>query len=126
MVLIDWRAGSASEGKCEAAVIISVMGNEREATGSGNGQVDALYSAINKIVDFEPVLEHLHIEAVTESADAQGSTTVRVRVGDELYMGRAVSTDIIAASVQAYILALNRAMIDQEEIVDRDTMKEAV
>lgn len=109
--LVDWRASSGSDGQCEAAVILDVGGTEREATGRGNGQVDALYTAIDNILDSGAKLEHLHVEAITESADAQGSVTVRVRVDDDVYTGRAVSTDIIAASLNAYILAMNRAMV---------------
>lgn len=123
--LIDWRAASGADDVCEAAVMLEIFGKEQEATGRGNGQVDALYTAVNALVDFEPVLEHLHVEAITSSADAQGSTTVRVLVGEELYTGRSVSTDIIAASLRAYILALNRAMVDRQS-ESRIRAKEAV
>lgn len=109
--LIDWRAASGSDGDCEAAVILEINGREREATGRGNGQVDALYTAVDALVDIQPKLEHLHVEAVTSSADAQGSVLTRVRVGDEVYTGQAVSTDIIAASLDSYIQAINRALV---------------
>ena len=109
--LLDWRAGSGSSGECEAAVMLEINGREREATGRGNGQVDALYTAVDALIDIQPRLEHLHVEAVTSSADAQGSVLTRVRVGDEVYTGQAVSTDIIAASLDSYIQAINRALV---------------
>ena len=115
--LIDWRASSGSDGACEAAVMLEINGREREATGRGNGQVDALYTAVDALVDIQPKLEHLHVEAVTSSADAQGSVLTRVRVGDQVYTGHAVSTDIIAASLDAYIQAINRALVDREQRV---------
>ncbi|MEZ4570384.1 MAG: alpha-isopropylmalate synthase regulatory domain-containing protein [Thermomicrobiales bacterium] len=111
--LVDWRASSASDGSCEAAVMLEINGREREATGRGNGQVDALYTAVDALVDIQPRLEHLHVEAVTSSADAQGSVLTRVRVGDEVYTGHAVSTDIISASLDSYIQAINRALADR-------------
>lgn len=113
IVIADWRSSSGAEGACDAAVMLLIDGIETEATGRGNGQVDALYKAVNSTIAFEPELESLHVEAVTSSADAQGSVAVRVRVGDRVYNGRAVSTDIISASLSAYVLALNRAMIDR-------------
>ena len=113
--LIDWRAASSSDGSCEAAVMIELDGREREATGRGNGQVDALYSAVDALIDIQPKLEHLHVEAVTSSADAQGSVLTRVRVNDEVYTGQAVSTDIIAASLDSYIQAINRALVDRSK-----------
>jgi 2-isopropylmalate synthase len=125
IVLIDWRSSSGSDGTCDAAVIVSIDGREQEATGKGNGQVDALYSAMDGVVDFEPKLEHLHVEAITSSADAQGSVNVRVRVGERIYNGRAVATDIIAASLSAYILALNRAVVDRSRNVT-ERVKETV
>jgi len=112
--LIDWRAASGSDGACEAAVMLEINGIEREATGRGNGQVDALDSAVDAMIDIQPKLEHLHVEAVTSSADAQGSVLTRVRVGDRVYTGHAVSTDIIAASLDAYIQSINRALVDRE------------
>lgn len=113
--LLDWRASSSSDGRCEAAVMLEIDGREREATGRGNGQVDALYTAVDALVDIQPKLEHLHVEAVTSSADAQGSVLTRVRVGDQVYTGQAVSTDIIAASLDSYIQAINRALVDRAD-----------
>ncbi len=125
--LLDWRASSASDGSCEAAVMLEINGREREATGRGNGQVDALYTAVDALVDIQPKLEHLHVEAVTSSADAQGSVLTRVRVGDQVYTGQAVSTDIIAASLDAYIQAINRALVDRADKAQTSaTKREAV
>ena len=107
--LVDWRAHSGSDGGAEAAVMVDVNGREREATGQGNGQIDALYSAIDSVTGMDATLEQFSIDAITPGDDAQGSVTVRVSVGDEVYTGRGVATDIIEASVKAYVMALNRA-----------------
>jgi 2-isopropylmalate synthase len=86
-----------------------VKGKEREATAKGNGQISALFSAIDSVSDLEPTLEQFSIDAITPGEDAQGSVTVGVAVGGTVYIGRGVSTDIVQASVNAYIMALNRA-----------------
>ncbi len=109
--LLAWRGGSSSEGRAEAAVILDVEGRECEATGSGNGQVDALFSAINSIVRIRCTLAGYHIDAVTPGGDAQGAVTVKITVGDQYYTGRGVATDIVEASVRAYLIALNRAAV---------------
>ncbi|RIK44594.1 MAG: 2-isopropylmalate synthase [Chloroflexi bacterium] len=107
--LLAWRASSGSDGKAQAAVILEHGGIEREATGSGNGQIDALYSAIDSIVQLGAELEEYHIDAITPGDDAQGAVTVRVTVDGRTYSGHGVATDIIESSVKAYLTALNRA-----------------
>jgi 2-isopropylmalate synthase len=109
--LLAWRANSGSEGHAEAGVILDVEGRECEATGSGNGQVDALFSAINTITKSKCVLTKYHIEAVTPGEDAQGSVLVEVDCGGQRYSGRGVATDIVEASVRAYLVALNRVAV---------------
>ena len=108
-VLLAWRASSGSDGKADAAVVLGLNGYEREATGKGNGQIDALYSAIDAIVALDAELEEYHIDAITPGDDAQGAVTVRVKVEGRTYSGHGVATDIIESSVKAYLTALNRA-----------------
>ncbi|HET8627524.1 MAG TPA: 2-isopropylmalate synthase, partial [Thermomicrobiales bacterium] len=109
--LVAWRANSGSEGRAEAAVMMDVEGRECEATGSGNGQVDALFAAIDSLARISCTLTAYHIEAVTPGGDAQGAVTVKIAVGDEEYAGRGVATDIVEASIRAYLVALNRAAV---------------
>lgn len=109
--LVAWRAHSGSEGAAEAAVMIDHSGIEREATGSGNGQIAALYKAIDSIVGIENELEAYHIDAVTPGEDAQGAVTVRIKVDGHIYSGHGVATDIVESSIRAYLTALNRAAV---------------
>ncbi|HUG17191.1 MAG TPA: 2-isopropylmalate synthase [Thermomicrobiales bacterium] len=109
--LLAWQAHSGSDGEAEAAVIVGVNGVEREATGRGNGQIDALYSAIDSIVGIENVLQQYHIDAVTPGEDAQGAVMVRILVDGNVYAGHGVATDIVESSVRAYLTALNRAAV---------------
>jgi 2-isopropylmalate synthase len=109
--LLAWRAHSGSDGDAEAAVIIAVEGIEREATGRGNGQIAALYQAIDAVVDIENELTEYRIDAVTPGEDAQGAVVVRIKVDGQVYSGHGVATDIVESSVRAYLTALNRAAV---------------
>ena len=109
--LLGWRANSGSDGQAEAAVIVGVNGVEREATGKGNGQIDALYSAINAVVGIENTLDQYHIDAVTPGEDALGAVLVRIKVDGRTFTGHGVATDIVESSIKAYLTALNRAAV---------------
>ncbi|MEX2425485.1 MAG: 2-isopropylmalate synthase [Thermomicrobiaceae bacterium] len=107
--LAGWRAHSGSDGKAEAWVKLNVGDGEREASSGGNGQIDALFGAIDRLIGRECELEAFHVDAVTPGEDAQGAVSVRVKYGEQVYNGRGVATDIVEASVRAYLMAVNRA-----------------
>ena len=116
-VLTGWRAHSGSDGRAEAWVKLNVDGVERETSATGNGQIDALFRAIDKLVPGGCELEAFHIDAITPGQDAQGSVQVRLKCGEQVYNGRGVATDIVEASVRAYLAALNRTTISAEVTV---------
>jgi 2-isopropylmalate synthase len=95
--------------------------NGRELTDSchGTGPVDAVYRAINRIVDMENDLIEFSIQAVTEGIDALADVTIRIRRGNDIYTGRGAHTDIVVASGKAYIHALNK-LIDRVTPVDAE------
>jgi len=81
---------------------------------SGDGPVDAMYNAINKIVGLAPSLADYAIKAVTGGTDAIGDATVKVRDGDGLFIGRGTSTDILEASAKAYLAAVNKIIHERQ------------
>lgn len=107
--LAGWRANSGSDGRAEAWVKLKVGDVEREGSSGGNGQIDALFGAIDRLIGRECELDAFHVDAVTPGEDAQGAVSVRVKYGDQVYNGRGVATDIVEASVRAYLMAVNRA-----------------
>jgi 2-isopropylmalate synthase len=109
--LLAWRSASASEGRADAAVVLEIDGKEYEASGVGNGQVDALFKAIDALVRLRTTLTSYRIDAVTPGEDAQGAVSITIQVGGQEYQGRGVATDIVEASIRAYVVALNRATI---------------
>jgi 2-isopropylmalate synthase len=76
----------------------------------GDGPVDAVYRAINRIVKVPNQLIEFSVESITEGIDAMGDVTIRIRSGDKIYTGRGAATDIVVASAKAYMNALNRLL----------------
>jgi len=88
---------------------------EKESTGIGNGPIDASLNAVNQILGCKDVtLETFNINATTGGTDALGKVDVRVRKKDKLARGHCSSTDIIEASIRAYLHALN-TLLDEEK-----------
>jgi len=100
-----------------AAVGIRVDGEVIEDAACGDGPVDAVFKAIEKVTGFHVELAHYSLNAVTGGKDAVGEVTVKVEYNGKLYMGRGISTDILEASARAYISAINRLMHEAGEEV---------
>jgi 2-isopropylmalate synthase len=83
-------------------------GEERTDAAIGTGPVDAVYRAINRVVDIPNQLVEFSVQSVTEGIDAIGEVTIRLRHQERFFSGHAANTDIIVASAQAYTNALNR------------------
>lgn len=88
--------------------LISPQGEELSDAAIGTGPVDAVYKAINRVVNVPNQLIEFSVQSVTAGIDAIGEVTIRLRHNDRVYSGRAANTDIIVASAQAYVNALNR------------------
>ena len=81
---------------------------ELERVAIGHGPIDAAFKAIDKITKVDVTLEDFKIDAVTEGEDAQGEAIVKLCCKGETYTGRGVSTDIIEASIKAYLNGVNK------------------
>ena len=88
--------------------IIDNKDNVVEAIGKGNGPIDAAFGAIDSVTSNRAKLVTYTINAITEGEDALGEVIVRLASDDKTVIGRAVSTDIIQASLMAYINGLNK------------------
>ena len=80
----------------------------------GDGPIDAAFLAIERITGCHYELDDFQIQAVTEGREAMGQTVVKLRSGGKLYSGKGISTDIVGASIQAYINALNKIVYEEE------------
>jgi len=82
----------------------------------GDGPIDAAFLAIEQITGQHYELDDFQIQAVTEGREAMGQTVVKLRSGGKLYSGRGISTDIVGASIHAYINALNKIVYEEESV----------
>jgi len=73
----------------------------------GDGPIDSIFKAINEIVGQEPELELYEIGAVTGGSSSQGEAMVKIAMDGRRWNGRGVSTDVIEASIMAYLSAIN-------------------
>lgn len=76
----------------------------------GDGPIDACYRAIDRVTQIETHLVNYSLGAVTGGKDALGEVTVQIRDNGHVFAGRGTSTDVIEASVRAYLQAINRLM----------------
>ena len=84
------------------------QGKELTDAAIGTGPVDAVYKAINRVVNVPNKLIEFSVKSVTAGIDAMGEVTIRLQHEGKIYSGHAADTDIIVASARAYISALNR------------------
>ena len=81
---------------------------------TGTGPVDAIYKAINRIVQVPNTLSEFTVKSITEGIDAIGEVTIRIQKNGGVYVGRGSDTDILVASAKAYLNALNRLLAMEE------------
>ena len=91
--------------------LLDANGVEHVACSVGTGPVDAVYKAVNQIVDVENDLTEFAVQSVTRGIDALGEVSIRVTDADgEVFTGRGADSDIIVSSTKAYLHALNRLL----------------
>jgi 2-isopropylmalate synthase len=85
----------------------------------GDGPVDAIYSAIQRLTGVRANLADYHIRAVTKGKEAQGEVTIELEHNGRKVRGRGLSTDILEASALAYLAAINRlrSLSNRERLV---------
>ena len=106
-----------------ATVKLEYKGEERTATSTGNGPVDATIKAIIKALDIKPRLLDYSIKALTPDTEAMAEARVVLELGEVKASGRGTDTDVIKASVDAFVDALNRAIVRKEYIIKRNMAK---
>jgi 2-isopropylmalate synthase len=120
----------ASNVRAPLAKVTVRMPDGTTGSGSftGDGPVDAFFSAINAATGHDARLKEFHVSAVTGGRDALGEVTVLLELGGRLASGAGVSTDILEASGKAYLRALSNALSDDavaeaERVLEREARK---
>lgn len=114
-VLESFQISSGNKVIANSVISLRRNGNVITEAATGDGPVDAAFNAMERAVGVGFVLEDYKLNAVTEGTDALGEVIVRVSKDENVFVGRAISTDIIEASVKAYLNAINRAVSDLGE-----------
>ena len=96
-----------------ANLLLEKDGEKLRGVGVGDGPIDAAFDAIEQIIGHHYELDDFQIQTVTEGRDAMGSALVKLRADGKVYSGSGISTDIIGASIRAYISALNKIVYDE-------------
>ncbi len=96
-----------------ATVKLQIDNMTFEAAATGDGPVDAGYKAVDRITDIYGNMLEYKLNAIGAGKDALGEVLSRIEIGDGVYNGRGLSTDIIEASVKSYINAINKYYYEQ-------------
>jgi 2-isopropylmalate synthase len=91
-----------------ASVCLNIAGEKFEAAASGNGPVDAAINAVKTIIHRQMTIQEFLIQAINKGSDDIGKVHMQVAHDGNVYYGFAANTDIIAASVEAFIDAINK------------------
>ncbi|MBN2369971.1 MAG: 2-isopropylmalate synthase [Vicinamibacteria bacterium] len=107
--IVSFHISTATGALPTAAVALQKSGGERFSDAAvGDGPIDALFTAIERITGVNVVLKDYEVRSVTVGEDAQGEVSVEVEHGGRSWRGQATSTDILEASARAFLLAVNR------------------
>lgn len=99
-----------------ATIRLKKLGDSIQEASCGDGPIDAIYKAIDRITGIPVKLSDYSIKAVTSGQDALGEVIVKVRENGNAYVGRGLSTDIIEASTLAYLHAVNKIARNKAKI----------
>ncbi len=98
-----------------ASAQITIQKGDEQIQGVciGDGPIDAAFLAVEQIIGHHYELDDFQINSVTEGKEAMGSAIVKLRAGGKLYSGNGISTDILSASIRAYINAVNKIVYEE-------------
>lgn len=108
-IKIDYLQVTSGVGvKSVASLGLLIAGEKFEAAASGNGPVDAAIKALKQIIKRNMTLQEFTIQAISRGSDDVGKVHMQVEHQGQIYYGFGANTDIIAASVEAYVNAINK------------------
>ncbi len=102
--------------KPHARLSLSVNDNLLTTESTGSGPVDAAFKAIEKVANSGADLKLYSVNAITSGTDSQGEVTVRLERSGRIINGNGADTDIVVASIKAYLNALNILMSGTQRI----------
>ena len=108
-VKLDFLQVTTGKGvKSVASIGLDISGQKFEEASSGNGPVDAAINALKKIIQKHMTLKEFTIQAISKGSDDVGKVHMQVEYNGNVYYGFGANTDIVTASVEAYIDCINK------------------
>jgi 2-isopropylmalate synthase len=112
--LVSMKVCSETGETPTSTVVLSIDGEEIQQQAEGSGPVDASFKAIESMVQSQTELQLYSVNNITSGTDSQGEVSVRLEKGGRIVSGQGADTDIVVASVKAYIHALNKILAPTE------------
>ena len=111
-VKLDYLQVTTGKGvKSVASIGLDISGQKFEEASSGNGPVDAAIKALKRIIRKNMTLKEFTIQAIDKGSDDVGKVHMQVEYDGHVYYGFGANTDIVTASVEAYIDCINKFRI---------------
>lgn len=111
--LVSYVVNSGNIINASAQITLSKGEKTMQGVSIGDGPIDAAFLAVEQIIGHHYELDDFQIQSVTEGKEAMGSAIVKLRSDGKLYSGNGISTDIIGASIRAYINAVNKIVYEE-------------
>ena len=115
---LEWFQTSTSNfTTATCTVCLSRDGEKQQAVALGDGPIDAAYKAIDEIVKpSEHSFDIFNIHSISEGKDTLGDVTVKISAHERTFTGRGLSTDILEASINAYLKGINRLVAYESKL----------
>ncbi|MBI2036362.1 2-isopropylmalate synthase, partial [Candidatus Microgenomates bacterium] len=108
LALVTLDVASGTKTQPTARISLKIKGKEKTARASGNGPVDASFNAVNIIIGKKVKLEEYLVQAITGGSDDIGKVHIQLNYKNNIYFGFGADTDIVVASVKAYLDGLQK------------------
>ena len=111
--LVNFFVNTSNVISSTASVVLSFEGKELSGLSFGNGSIDSAILAIENAIGKHFELDDFQVNSVSEGKEAMGEALVKLRNNGKVYSGRGISTDVVGASIRAYINALNKIVYEE-------------
>lgn len=103
---VNW----STDSEASISIALNISGEIKSATATGDGQIDAIFTAIRQITGTHNSVKAFNVSGVTKGKDAMANVSVRLEDNGQSIIGRSSSTDTITAAAQAYLNGINKIM----------------
>lgn len=114
--LKNYLVTSGNVISAQAQIALEKNGELIQGVSMGDGPIDASIKALEQVVGRRFELDDFQIQSVTEGQEAMGYALIKLRHDGKLYSGNGISTDIIGASIKAYVTAVNKIVYEEENV----------